>query len=195
MRRTVQFAVFLSLSATITLSACSDPALPTQVADAPTGFVFANEPAPGFDAMRRNTPLSSPISLTRVIGVEGGRMEIAEAGITFVVPPAALTEPTEITLHALKGEAMAFEFAPHGLQFLIPASIHLRVSDTEAEMLLALPQESRELGLKLDGFIGVYFEGDPNVGVEPLENIDAYMVNESIVFSIRHFSGYVCASG
>ena len=47
----------------------------------------------------------------------------------------------------------------------------------------------------LDRFLGVYFAGDEASGYEALENLDAYLLDGSIVFEIEHFSGYVCASG
>ncbi len=136
-------------------------------------------------------PLSVDLSVTRVIGRDGGRLEIAEAGISFVIPPDALMEATTITMTALAGDAMAVEFAPRGLEFEIPATVHIRARGTPAEERVLQKDE----GEPLDSFLGVYFDGDPQVGVDPLENIATYLLEGAIVFEIGHFSGYVCASG
>ena len=76
--------------------------------------------------------------MSNTIGPRGGRIEIAEAGVALTVPAGALTEPVEITVRAPAGAEMAFEFEPHGLQFLTPATIEVRVHGTESEDLLDL---------------------------------------------------------
>ena len=190
MRRTVEFAAVFVLTASLTLVGCSDQSPTGPANDASTSF-FTRPPAAGFDALRRSVPLSVDLSVTRVIGPDGGRLEIRPAGISFLVPPNALMEATTITMTALAGDAMAVEFAPHGLEFEIPATVHMRTRGTPAEERVLQKGD----GEPLDSFLGVYFDGDPKVGVDPLENIATYLLDGAIVFEIGHFSGYVCASG
>ncbi len=190
MRRTVEFAAAFALAASVTLVGCTESSPTTLSDDLSTSF-FARPPAPGFDALRRAAPLAHDVTVTRLIGPEGGRIAIPEAGITFVVPPNALGEATEITMKALAGEATAVEFAPHGLEFDVPASMHVRPEGTLAEPTWL----QRPNGTSLDRFMGVYFEGDPDLGVEPVENIPTYVQDGAIVFDVQHFSGYVTASG
>ena len=190
MRRTVELTAVIVLAASLTLVACSDQSPTSPVNDASTSF-FTRPPAAGFDALRRNVPLSVDISVTRVIGRDGGRLEIDEAGIAFSIPPNALTEATTITMTALAGDAVAVEFAPHGLEFEIPATMRMRVSGTPAEEQLLY----RIDWAPLDSFLGVYFDGNPKVGVDPLENIATYLLHGAIVFQVGHFSGYVVATG
>ena len=92
---------------------------------------------------------------------------------------------------AVSGDAMAVEFAPHGLEFEIPATMHVGARGTPAEEQLL----HRADGVPLDSFLGVYFDGNPKVGVDPLENIATYLLDGAIVFQVGHFSGYVIATG
>lgn len=190
MRRTVDFAAVFTLTAMLALTGCTDPTLP---ADHSAESFFSRPPAPGFDATRRSVALPAPLSTSRAIGPDGGEIRIAAAGVTFVVPAGALDQVTDITVTALAGDALAFEFAPHGLEFARPASIRVDVAGTEAEHLLE--SGDRTVRRPLDRFLGVYFTGDEVSGYEALENLGTYLLDGSIVFEIEHFSGYVCASG
>lgn len=190
MRRTRETTALFALATTLTLAGCFS-SLPTDPASDQDPF-FTVAPAPGFDAMRRTAPLPAARSITRTIGAEGGRLELEDVGVAFVIPAEALSEATEITLTALAGDAVAFEFAPHGLVFERPASIHVRARGTEVEEVLQRPELD---GAVLEDVLGVYFEGDATAGVEPLETIPVRLIDEAVVFPVHHFSGYVCASG
>jgi len=192
MRRTVEFAAAFALAASAALAGCTDQTLPLEPANGNAESFFTQAPAPGFDVLRRNAPLTAAVSATGVIGPEGGEIALQGAGISLVVPPGALSESTEITVHAPIGDAVAFQFAPHGLVFDVPASIQVDSRMTNADRFL---DETERGGSPLDHIMGVYFTGDPGVGVEPLENLEAYFRDGSIVFDIGHFSGYACASG
>ena len=209
--------VALALAAGLAAAGCSDIRTPTESPPDPIQPqpFFSYAPATGFDALRRHEPLLTDVSTSQVIGVEGGEIVIPTAGVSLVVPALALSADTQITVTALAGDAVAFEFAPHGLQFLVPAAIRVRVEGTEAEDELEDLLEDTSSGhdrdddeedlddldsgsfvVPLNSFIGVYFEGDPSLGVvEPLERIDTFLQDGHIVFPIQHFSGYVTASG
>lgn len=189
MRRTVDFAAVFTLVATMALAGCSPtPTLPGEpAADA----FFSRPPAPGFDALERKAPLPVELTASRTIGPEGGQIRLADAGLRFVVPPGALAEDTRISVRALAGAALAFEFEPHGLEFSTPASIHVDIAGTKAEAFQLDGAPRRPL----DRFLGVYFTGDERSGFEPRENLATYLLDGAIVFDIEHFSGYVCASG
>jgi len=189
--RTAAFVLFITLA----LAGCTETSTLTDVSDLAEATFFRRAPAPGFEAVRRATPLNQEISVSRIIGPQGGILELQEAGVRFRVPAGALTEAVEITMTALAGDAMAFDFAPHGLEFLTPASISVGVPGTVEEGLLDLVRRDTESGAPLDRFIGVYFEGEPDEGVEPLESFETYLDGGAVTFDIMHFSGYVCATG
>lgn len=190
MKRTIKFAAVFVSAATVALAGCTDQSLPFEPGT--TASFFTHAPAPGFEVLRRNAALTADVSATSVIGPEGGEITLLSAGITFVVPPNALSEQTEITVLAPAGDAVAFQFAPHGLEFDVPASIRVAAAATNADDFSG---DSARGGSPLDHIMGVYFNGDPGLGVEPLENLDAYFLDGSITFDIDHFSGYACASG
>jgi hypothetical protein len=179
----------------LVLAACADAPLPTQAPASPETAFFSRPPAPGFDAVARISPLEQELVVSGTIGSAGGRLEIAEAGVTFVVPRGALSGPVEITMKALSGREMAFDLQPHGLRFLKPATIELRVGATAAAGHLPTRGPAAAEGASLERFLGVYFTGDPALGVEPLETLPAYRSRDAVAFDIHHFSGYVCATG
>ena len=129
--------------------------------------------------------------MSRTIGTERGRLEIAEAGVTIVVPEGALDAPVRITVTALAGEHMAFDLQPHGLRFLRPATIEVDVNRTEAADGL----RTTDGAVDVERFLGVLFEGDPTLGVEPLETLPAYRKGGTVAFDGAYFRGYVCATG
>ncbi|MDH3271971.1 MAG: hypothetical protein OEN56_11595 [Gemmatimonadota bacterium] len=131
MRRTVECTVLLSLATTLTLAGCAQTTLPT-AAEQSTAF-FTHAPAPGFEVSRRDIPLAEDVSITTTIGSEGGRIDLARAGVTLLIPANAVNRPTEITVRALAGDALAFDVAPHGLELNEPASILVRISGTSLE--------------------------------------------------------------
>lgn len=185
MRRTVELAATLALTTTLVLAACSDVPTPTEIRSADAETFFNTPPAPGLTALKRHTPLAETFSVRAVIGRSGGRLEIAEAGAVFEVPPGALDEDVEITMEAVAGDAVAFEFAPHGLEFRRPARMHVRLDGTDA--LIG--------GTSLPTLMAVYYEGSAASSVDPLETIAVDVVGDALSFKVRHFSGYVCASG
>jgi len=205
MRRMFGWTATLALATTLTLVGCSDLQGPTAplIENSVKPF-FSYEPAPGFDVVRRTEPLATDLSVSEVIGPNGGTLQIAAAGVSLVVPPLALAADVEITMTALAGDAVAFEFAPHGLYFHTPPEIRVAVEGTHAEswwfwswLSANWADTWMEETIPLGEFLGVYFEGDPQdgEGVDPIEQIPAYLQGGEVVFPIRHFSGYACASG
>lgn len=177
------------------LAGCADAPLPTQAPGSPETAFFSRPPAPGFDAVVRMSPLEQELVVSRIIGSAGGRLEIAEAGIAFVVPEGALSASVAITVKALAGREMAFDFQPHGLLFLKPATIKLDLRQTTSAERLPADGPAAIPGASLDRFLGVYFTGDPERGVDPVEVLPVYRSRDGVAFDIHHFSGYVCATG
>ena len=204
MRRIFSWVNALVLAVGIGLSGCFDQQTPLEPETYPevSRPFFSYQPAPGFDALRRTSPLTERVSVTRAIGPEGGEIELEEAGIVLHIPEGALDARTEITVTALAGDAVAFTFSPHGLLFLKPATIRLDVEGTTAEEALEDFLESSTHDeddddeddnglLRLHAFLGVYFVGDPSNGVvQPLEILETFLDDDEIIFRIEHFSGY-----
>ena len=131
----------------------------------------------------REVPLAASIQVTKLIGVEGGKIEIPEAGLKIHFPNGALTQATQITVTALAGSAVAYDFEPHGLVFQKP--------------LIAV-QAFKLTGLTLPLIQGGYFPDNSYLDVANLSaRVKERMASEVVVlekkikFNIPHFSGYL----
>src|SRR5689334_14824217 len=80
--------------------------------------------------LKRLTPLTSDISASAVIGPKGGSIKLDGAGAKIDIPAGALSEATTITMTALAGANVAYEFQPHGITFAQPVKVQqdLRVT-------------------------------------------------------------------
>jgi len=187
MRRMFSCVIPLAVATVIGLSACADQPSPFDLEVAgPQVFApfFSEQPAEGFTVLRRTKPLSRSVSVTETVGAKGGKIKLKAAGVTLEIPAGALSANTTISITAPAGNAVAFEFSPHGLLFGTPASIRLDVKGTTAEG-----------ATDSDAYAGVYFVGDVSGAVQPLEVLTTYLDGKQIVFDILHFSGYAVAGG
>jgi hypothetical protein len=145
--------------------------------------------------LARLAPLAADTSVTAVIGPDGGELRIDALGAAIVFPKHALSANTTITMTALHGAAVAYDFQPHGLVFGAPVSIQQNLSTTIAG---ADP-------LVLDGAHGAYFDAmldssyvdAARTKVKVKETQLGYpdISKKNIKFSIGHFSGYIIAMG
>ena len=195
-RRTLP-ALLLFLAGLATLpSSCGEPTAPVEAtprAEALLGLPIGG----GIDvgrtidttvtALRRLVPLASDISASATIGSEGGSISIPEAGFTLTVPREALDAPTLITVTAVQGSVVAYEFAPHGVTF--------------RKKLVVTQDLSRTLGVGLLGiaYKGAYFESRDEIGadgsalVHELLPTTFDLLAQRLRFGIGHFSGYLVA--
>ncbi len=187
----------LSLAVLLGVFACADlPIAPEPVIETgePPAF-FMTAPGPGIVALRSHHPLKKAISVSKRIGPRGGVIEIKKLGVRIYFPKGALSERTRITVKALAGSVVGFEFAPHGLIFDVPVEIRI---DKDSPLLADFDVGSEEhdgdgSAYTLPGLVGVYFLGDPATGVIPLETLPIYMDGDDLVLEITHFSGYALA--
>lgn len=165
-----------------------NPAAPTSVAPiqhAPS-HALLNTPITVVP-LQRLTPLSQPITTSAYIGVLGGTLSIPAAGLTVVVPPLALTSTKLISITAIPGSAVAYEFAPHGTQFLVPVIATQNLVNTGAQ--------SGGLIAPASLFVGYFPDASNIVNVTELLNVNVDVLRQAGVFDILHFSGYILASG
>lgn len=203
MRRITSCVSALAVAMGIGLSGCVDQQTPMEPEISPesAGPFFSYQPAPGFDVVRRTHALTQSVIGVGTVGPKGGKIRLKAAGIVLDIPRGALRANTEITVTAPAGDALAFTFEPHGLVFRKPATISLKWKHTTAAAALTDLLEAGGRGhprggaLRLDAFMGVYFEGDVSRGVEPLEILDIFLKKKKLLFTIGHFSGYAVAGG
>jgi hypothetical protein len=188
---TLTFAV----AAALTISACAtdnSTAPPSAITTPPAasnsllgGLLGAPAPTKTISPLQRITPLSKSLTTSAKIGILGGVLSIPGAGITVVVPPLALLTPTTITVNALAGSNVAYEFSPHGLKFALPL-----VMTQNLKMTRATP-ELLGLGLSL----GYFPDASHVTSITELLSVNVDLLGTTAVSTIWHFSGYIIASG
>jgi hypothetical protein len=142
--------------------------------------------------VERTTPLAAPISASATLGILGGQINLPGAGLKVVVPAFALTKTTKITVTAVAGSQVAYEFEPHGTQFLVPLLVTQNLSGTNAVSggLFSRPVFA--------GYFASLSDLNPlsNSGlVSELLGVALNLSNKSATFPVFHFSGYLIATG
>jgi len=178
----------------VSLASCSDS---TSVSS-PQPPVGAESSRRLFDSptkvnvVTRDVPLDAAESATATVGFFGGRLELPGSGLRVIIPPFALTRPTEITVTAVAGRQVAYEFEPHGTQFNVPLIVTQSLAGTSAMTNGVLPSV----------LYAGYFPD-----VQSLDQVKATaLVTEllgtsistwkgSVSFLVTHFSGYLVATG
>lgn len=154
--------------------------------------------------VQRNRPLARDIAVTQRIGRNGGKIEIRDAGLTVIFPRGAVPVSgphgyVEITVTALRGNHVAYEFQPHGLQFEAPVQVEQHIRFTNVHPSINGRKNSKS---PADAATGAYFPdrrallGDGTAVVTEYQETEApTTVNGSrFRWQIEHFSGYLLAS-
>jgi len=134
--------------------------------------------------LKRTSPLASPVSASAYIGPLGGVITVPGTGLTVVFPALALSSRKLITVTALAGSDVAYEFAPHGLKFPVPLVATQALGSTQAGNGLIDPKLL---------FVGYFTDATKDNLVSEL--LDVGISAGTAVFPIHHFSGYIVASG
>lgn len=141
--------------------------------------------------VERNEALATDVTWSFTVGALGGTSSNAATGLAIVVPAYAVTSPTTITVKALAGKAIAYEFQPHGLEFRKQVTLSQNIRGTTLDGLLAslVPVSGAYFntsGLQLEGGLAVVTEVIP---------ASLNLLSRRASFPIEHFSGYILASG
>jgi len=133
----------------------------------------------------RDKPLAKSITVSKSIGILGGTIAIPEAGLAIVVPPLAIPSTKTISVTALAGSNVAYEFAPHGLKFALPLVATQNISKTHG------------VGGGLLGVLKLGYFPDANhvTSVTELLSVQVDLLHTTAVSTIWHFSGYIYAGG
>jgi hypothetical protein len=171
------------------VSACGD--------QMPTDTTVASSARPNYASaddvvglLKRTEPLRDNLTATGTIGPRGGHLQIKGAGFRIDFPRGAVLVPTRITVTALRGDNVAYQFEPHGLVFSAPVTIRQELRQTAAwKTPLA------------DELQGSYFERlvvDASETFARSKEKRAGSLKDSkaaLEFSIEHFSGYMVSTG
>jgi ZU5 domain len=138
------------------------------------------------NALQLAVPLLNDVSRSATIGPDGGTIEIPETGFRLDIPKNALSAPTLITVTAVQGSTVAYEFEPHGI------ALNKRLVVTQS-----LGPTSIISSLLGRSFTGAYFTSrddlhvDGTAFVHELEPTSTDLLSLQARFSIGHFSGYL----
>ena len=135
----------------------------------------------------RNAPLAKDISVSATIGKAGGTLTIADAGLTLVVPPGAVTTNTKFTATAVAGRLVAYEFEPHGTKFAVPLQFTQDVKKLSLLSALTSPLMQGAYFTdrsKLNQTLGI-------AGVTEVLPATLDLLKGRVSFPIKHFSGYL----
>ena len=135
----------------------------------------------------RKTPLTSSVTTSATIGPLGGVLALPSAGLTVVVPPLAVLKATKMSVTAVAGSSVAYEFEPHGTKFSIPLVATQSLTGTQAQ--------SGGLINPLSLFAGYFPDSKHITSVSELLNLNVNVLGQTSVLTIWHFSGYIIATG
>jgi ZU5 domain len=188
------FSTFTVALATFAAFGCSNdsPAAPNSVAlpAAPSQSLLGGLLGGGATATRtvipllRTTALASDVTVSQTIGALGGTIVIPSAGLTLVVPPLAVSKPTNFAITARKGTYVAYDMEPHGTKFLLPLVATQSLVNTNARGLV-------NVSLSL----GYYPDGNHVTSVSELLSVQVDLLRLTAIATIPHFSGYIFAGG
>jgi hypothetical protein len=199
--RSIRLACRSLLLATAALTAfsCAEPVAPTRHDAAPSALLGLPLGGGGglfravdttVTTLQRAVPLFADVSRTATIGPEGGTIAMPEAGFQLDIPKNAVTEPTTITVTAVAGSTVAYEFEPAGTTFAKRLTVTQDLSPTTIVPVIA--------GAK---FTGAYFRTRDELllggtaFVHELEPTTVDLISLIVRFTIGHFSGYIVAVG
>jgi len=197
-------AAVVAVAATGALGACfSDSTSPSEPKAAPAQARFSTlsdgqaMQAALAQGLLWEQPRTSSKSVTKIIGSQGGNIDIGETGVHLIVPPGAVAASTRFTITALPGSVVAYDFQPHGTVFAVPLTFSQDLGPTNFGHVKLPP-----------GFISViqggYFSSqwsiDQSSGVAVVQELiparsDWTWTGGAISFPIRHFSGYLISTG
>jgi hypothetical protein len=134
----------------------------------------------------RTDKLSSNVVRSITVDAAGGVLRMPETGLTLTIPQNAVSSRTTITVTALAGNAVAYEFQPHGLVFKRPINFSHELP------LLSLD--------RLSSLRGGYFKDASQINTTTgaaliNEELPASVLGGRVTFDISHFSGYMVSTG
>jgi hypothetical protein len=144
-------------------------------------------------ALTRNEPLASDLTVSRVIGPEGGTIEIRAAGLRVDVPAGAVRSTATFSVTAVAGAIIAYDFAPEGAIFTVPLLVSQSVRGTSWERLGKAGRDAVEAGYFTDRSMLGHADSTALIA-ERLATAAAWSGNE-IQFPVHHFSGYMYSWG
>jgi hypothetical protein len=138
--------------------------------------------------------LDGPLTVSQTIDAGGGTISMPQTGLTIEFPAGAVTTPVTITVTA-DPKYVAYKMEPAGTQFLKDVSVTQLLNTTSVFGLPLLSQLYAAYipddNVSLNGIL-------PVLELEPATTIFSLLsplFPQAEVWTIRHFSRYILASG
>lgn len=180
----------LTLTAALFAAGCGDTGMtaPSQRAasSAPAQHELLSSPLT-VKVAQRDTPLPDGVSTSVNVSWFGGAMSLPGAGLTVIIPPFAVSRPITLTATAIPGSAVAYDFGPHGTHFNLPL---VMVQDLSHVQMSGI----NPLGM-FAGYYSSLNDGGNSASITELLNLGVNVANQTAVFTVTHFSGYLIATG
>jgi hypothetical protein len=184
----------IALAAAIVIACGSEQALlvSPRIDGAPPLGVVASPNGARVRPVKWQSTLASDQSWSFDVGPEGTTVRYPSVGLTITVPEGAVSSSTRVTVTALQGDALAYRFEPHGLQFAVPLQL--------TQSLRSIQVDRKSLGTP--SLFAGYFAGNSlavdavsgDANVSEILPVQIDVEGHSVVLQIHHFSGYTVAS-
>ena len=172
------------------LASCTDSAGPVTPGSDPSRLISGPT---RIDVVTWDTPVSTDQSASAQIGILGGQISLPSRGLTVIIPAFALTSPTTITVTAVPGNEVAYEFEPHGTQFALPVIVRPNLAGTSA---------ADDWGKVRGVLYGGYFadvtaldHASATAFVDEILRVSIDKILGTATFTVTHFSGYLLGTG
>jgi hypothetical protein len=172
---------------------CADQTTPFEPNSAPSvrvgGPFLSRSPfTQTVQVLERNEPLPQAVVASKLIGSDGGVIELPEAGLTLRFPRGALSAATRISVSASAGSLVAYTFEPHGTRFARVVTAEQSLAGTAAEGATA--------SVSGRGYFSsaeaINWDSNQAVVTE-LSLVDGDPSRDVVRFYLNHFSGYLVA--
>jgi hypothetical protein len=142
--------------------------------------------------LMRRVPLDTDLTVSAVIGPRGGELRLDAAGVRVVFPAGAVRTATTLSMTAIAGEVVAYDFQPH-TQFYLPVMIQQDIALTTSEVS-SLPRfmYGGYYGTTLDSSFVDATRTRVKVHETQLGYVD--VARKQIKIFVGHFSGYILAT-
>lgn len=121
----------------------------------------------------------------------GGVLQLQPAGLTVVIPPGAVSRSMVIWAKARRGSLVAYEFGPHGTQFLVPITMTQDLKPTS--WYSGLDPSAVSVGYFKDG--AQVDDAAGRARIDEFLPIKVLTSGNKVQFEVRHFSGYLLSTG
>ena len=138
--------------------------------------------------LRRSRPLSRDYTQSLTLFNTGGSIRIVEAGLQVSIPRNALPmsqKPITITVTALKGDLVAYEFGPSGTKFINPIGV------TQDLTYTTWYGNTGYTLLRAEYFKDVTDLDMAHGTAVSYESLQTIATGNRLHWDVRHFSGYM----